>query len=281
MKLGPDECTVVAPCAPWCPVPESNEAAAATPGWCCTSLDLDDETVRAAAVFAQDVASSVLFRLSHLRFNGCCEADEVLCVQRRSCGCWGWGWGSLPRPSGDGATWVNECCGRCSNCDCSTGQHRILLPYTPVTAVDTVTIGGVDVDGWQIVDGRWLYLPDAAAFSACFDGAAETATGLHVVWTHGQAPPPDGVLAACVLGCEIAKLCNRQPCDLPKRVTSASREGVSWTLLDPMDFLVNGRTGLYEVDLFLSSLGDSAPTTVTFPEDVGTIDFAERARARW
>jgi hypothetical protein len=40
-------------------------------------------------------------------------------------------------------------------------------------------------------------------------------------------------------------------CKLPQRVTNISRQGMSMTLLDPQDFLQDGRTGLYEVDLAL------------------------------
>ena len=43
-------------------------------------------------------------------------------------------------------------------------------------------------------------------------------------------------------------------CVLPQRVTPISRQGVSWTLLDPQDFLDNGRTGIYHVDLFLRTV---------------------------
>ena len=43
-----------------------------------------------------------------------------------------------------------------------------------------------------------------------------------------------------------------EDCELPQRVTQVSRQGMSWTLLDPQDFLEKGRTGIYQVDLFLT-----------------------------
>ena len=43
-------------------------------------------------------------------------------------------------------------------------------------------------------------------------------------------------------------------CLLPDRVTSISRQGVSFTILDPQNFLKEGRTGLYNVDLFIKSV---------------------------
>lgn len=286
MRIGAADCAPSVPCSVWCPVPESNEAAATADGWCCTGLDLDDEAVHAKAEFGQLVASSVLFRLSGYQYNGCCDADEYLCMRRLPCGCAGLGCGSdfaalpeIARPFDGADSWVNLRCGCARSCDCAASS-RIVLPYGPITAVDTVEIDGVEID-FTIVGDRSLYLDLAgASLAACFD-PADPAKGLHVAWTHGEAPPPDGVLAACVLGCEITRAClPGTDCQLPKRVQQVTREGVSWTLLDPMDFLVDGRTGLYEVDLFLSTV-DGPSTTVTFPEDVAPIDFASRARARW
>jgi hypothetical protein len=41
---------------------------------------------------------------------------------------------------------------------------------------------------------------------------------------------------------------------LPQRVTSISRQGVSYTLLDSQDFIEELKTGIYAVDLFLKSV---------------------------
>ena len=41
---------------------------------------------------------------------------------------------------------------------------------------------------------------------------------------------------------------------LPQRVTSVSRQGVNYTILDNQDFVEEMRTGLYVVDLFLKSV---------------------------
>lgn len=46
-------------------------------------------------------------------------------------------------------------------------------------------------------------------------------------------------------------------CSLPQRVTNVTRQGVSWTLLDPQDFLEDGRTGVYEVDLAIKTANPS------------------------
>ena len=43
-------------------------------------------------------------------------------------------------------------------------------------------------------------------------------------------------------------------CKLPERITSVSRQGVSFQVFDPQDFMNEGRTGLYTVDIFLKSV---------------------------
>lgn len=42
-------------------------------------------------------------------------------------------------------------------------------------------------------------------------------------------------------------------CQLPERTTSVQREGISYTLLSPQDYLREGKTGLPSVDLYLAA----------------------------
>jgi hypothetical protein len=61
-------------------------------------------------------------------------------------------------------------------------------------------------------------------------------------------------MAARTLAIEFAKLwSDDETCALPQRVTSISRQGVSYTLLDSQDFIQEIRTGVYAVDLFLKT----------------------------
>lgn len=46
-------------------------------------------------------------------------------------------------------------------------------------------------------------------------------------------------------------------CALPERVQSISRQGVSWTILDPQTFLDAGRTGMIKVDAWLVAVNPS------------------------
>jgi hypothetical protein len=59
-------------------------------------------------------------------------------------------------------------------------------------------------------------------------------------------------MAARKLAIEFARLWSGdEMCELPQRVTSVSRQGVSYTILDNQEFIDELRTGLYEIDLFL------------------------------
>lgn len=46
---------------------------------------------------------------------------------------------------------------------------------------------------------------------------------------------------------------DRDLCELPERVTSVNREGISMSLIDPQTFIDKGRTGLIKVDQWLST----------------------------
>jgi hypothetical protein len=62
-------------------------------------------------------------------------------------------------------------------------------------------------------------------------------------------------MAARKLAIEFARLWQGdENCELPQRVTSVSRQGVSYTILDNQEFIDELRTGLYEIDLFLKTV---------------------------
>ena len=59
---------------------------------------------------------------------------------------------------------------------------------------------------------------------------------------------------AMKLGRELYLNMQGLPCKLPDRITSINRQGVSWTVLDPLDFLEKGLTGLGSVDQWISGV---------------------------
>ena len=124
---------------------------------------------------------------------------------------------------------------------------RLRLRGRPVIKIDAVR----DRTG-TIVDPSNYYLVDHSTLQAR-SGTAWAPCNIEVTYTYGSPPPVTGKAAARVLATEFIKLWNGDDCDLPQRITSVSRQGISYTILDNQDFIADMRTGLYVVDLFLKS----------------------------
>lgn len=167
-----------------------------------------------------------------------------------------WGW---PYPSLIDGLWFNLACGQCGDsCSCSS-YSSITLPE-PVVDIVAITVDGVALspgvdyvtyDNQEIirVGGEW---------PRCQDWTVTGGPGTWVIEASFGAPvPPGAAMANGVLACEIAKSCAGQACDLPERVTSVTRQGVSFTVNDPKEFLDNGLTGLYIPDRFIRTYNPS------------------------
>ncbi len=196
------------------------------------------------------VASDLLYELSGQRFPGVCEDSAHPCAQ-----CHGQ---DAPRFYGDPLLmWGNgtvsmfgSCgCGR-KACGCSTLSELSLTGW-PLLSVEEVSIDGdiLDPSVYEIHDWARLVRTDGESWPACSDDFV-------VDFTYGAEIPPAGVAAAASLGCQLALACvGSSECRLPQRVQSITRQGVSMVLLDPFTFFDDGRTGLYDVDLFISAYG--------------------------
>lgn len=142
----------------------------------------------------------------------------------------------------------------------ATGDVTAVHDYNgdPVLDADGVTAG------WSLANGFILrFTPQGyAQVRGYCDRTAD------VTYTYG-APPPGYIQTAIdVLATEL--LASDSPtCRLPDRVTSVSRQGLSWTVIDPQEFLDQGRTGIYEVDLAIRTANPGnakARTRVFSPE---------------
>lgn len=78
-----------------------------------------------------------------------------------------------------------------------------------------------------------------------------------VTVTYGKEPPELVKLATAELACQFIKSCVGQPCMLPQRMQSISRQGITIGLLDPMAFLAQGSTGIYIVELARNTFNPS------------------------
>ena len=145
----------------------------------------------------------------------------------------------------------------------------IRLRRTPVTAVHTVirvtrcNIAGGEVGGWCWASAQTISLcctpgqpidfyPGFIAWPG--DPNYRCDNVVRVVYTIGSNLPPGTEALAAWLAVEYGKAAQGNPCALPERITSVTRQGVSWTVLDPQDFLDKGYTGMSRVDHWLAAV---------------------------
>jgi hypothetical protein len=128
-------------------------------------------------------------------------------------------------------------------------ESRIKLRGRPVTQIHSIRTR----DG-RILDPSSYYLVDHSTIQASA-GVPWTPCNIEVTYSYGTEVPAAGKMAARTLALEFAKLwAGDDDCMLPQRITSISRQGVSYTLLDSQDFIAELRTGLYAIDLFLKTV---------------------------
>ena len=64
--------------------------------------------------------------------------------------------------------------------------------------------------------------------------------------------PPGSGAVVCRLASEYTKAAAGQACALPERITSVTRQGVSWTILDSQTFFDKGLIGVGSIDHWIS-----------------------------
>lgn len=151
--------------------------------------------------------------------------------------------------------------------ECWTEDYRVLtctitLRRQPVAAVNGVYhVRRCNQVGESVVNWCWK---SANQISVCCDGCgfAEFACGCdnnvaRVAYEIDSNLPPGTEGLAAWLAIEYGKAAAGQPCALPERITNVTRQGVSWTILDPQEFLDKGFTGMSRIDSWL------APTKLT------------------
>lgn len=202
-----------------------------------------------------ELASEILYALSGRRWGGSCSETVLLRSHPPgagqgawpysstwgACGCWNYGslmdnWLYPP---------INQFVGT------HLAPMAIKLPHEPVIAVTEVLENDAPFTAWRYTRSGWLERTDGLPWVACLDTT-------QITYAYGQLPPPAGKDAAIRLAIEFAKKDFGLGCSLPERVTTISREGITFTTLDPMEFLPLGKTGLYRVDLWLASVNPYA-----------------------
>lgn len=128
---------------------------------------------------------------------------------------------------------------------------ELSLRHQPVREVHRVTYLGRDLDPseYSLRNNSFIVLKNRQPW------ILSHVNELEVEYSYGMNPPRAGRKAAIRFANELI-LADKgsDACSLPQRVTSVNRQGVSFTMLDPQDFVKDGRTGIYEIDLFLTAV---------------------------
>lgn len=238
------------PCEPW-----------ATEADLCPPCDNYDYDGIGDAQLALEWASSILYKLSPVKYPGFCQKTVRPCARTRT-------------PTTE-PVWRSEVpgwrrqwgiCGCSSDDRCGCSPTPQVFLGSNIVHIDEVRLDGqvVPEDEYRLDERRWLVrMADAEGHNegwpCCqrldLEDTEEDTFAIDL--TFGRRPPPDGVHAAAVLACQLSLACDPSrsgECRLPKRVTSITRQGITVAVaIDPLDLFENGRTGLAEVDLFLGS----------------------------
>lgn len=129
--------------------------------------------------------------------------------------------------------------------------QRLYLRGTPVHQINDVWVDGelIDPSEYALFNKRFLKMRSGMPWGyGCKNG------GVTVDYTYGMLPPKAGILACITLANEVLILLGEGSdgvCRIPERVRSVSREGISFDMIDPQEFLDDGRTGIWEIDMFI------------------------------
>jgi hypothetical protein len=186
------------------------------------------------AEYAIDVASEILFSLSGRVYPGICSVTRSICTAPRCCA----------SPT-------------CNGCEPMQACAIDLGTVFPVRGAWDVYALGVLLapTSYRVHDWRYLLRVDGEVWPwVTLSVTNPDPNALRASWAYGRMPPVGGQNAARMFATEIAKLCvGDKSCQIPQRVTSVSREGTTYTILDSMKMISEGKTGLALVDLWLVS----------------------------
>jgi hypothetical protein len=130
----------------------------------------------------------------------------------------------------------------------ASSNTQLRLRRRPVLTVSEIYSGGILVpfEEYELRNNAFVVRKDKLPW------VASPLSELSVTYTHGSPPPVAGKRAAVRLANELILAEKGDAmCALPDSVTSINRQGISYTLLDPQVYIEKGRTGVYEIDMFI------------------------------
>ncbi len=219
-------------------------------------------------------ASQFMWAATGRQFGTCTVTLRPLCINQCASDCVdsGFGFPWTPVHQSDG-TWTNVTCFE-GNCTCAT-LCEVPLPY-PVCSVDEVLINGEvipDTEYSVINFNKLIRAKSAGCWPSCNNLSLPTTEDgtWSITVTYGKPVPELVKLATAEFACQLMKKCVGRPCDLPQRIQSVNRQGMSATFLDPMEFMGQGLTGIFLVDLAIKTYNPHRlykKPTVTSPDHI-------------
>lgn len=213
---------------------------------------------------AEDLAVSVLWALSGRQF-GVCPVRSRPCLT--PCLSYDTNWFSGPSfyPIWEDGHWRNITCGCGPKC-AAVGPSVIHLAG-PVVSVTEVNIEGAVLDESSYsLEGNLLYRTNGQVWPDQDLTRPLPEPGTWSVTYEKGVPVPAGVsVLVGILALEFLNACTGGKCRLPRRVETVSRQGVSYRMVDPADIYAARKTGISEIDIWLSSVnphGNLAQATV-------------------
>lgn len=168
----------------------------------------------------------------------------------------------------------------CRGINCCGATCELELPRT--VSITSVVVDGATVDpsAYRVDNGYLLVRTDGACWPQCqdFDKNAGGADTFTVAGVFGRAVPDVALDAVSLLACEIGKAIKGQPCRLPQRMQSLSRQGVSVQFPAVDKYLDRGLTGLNEVDQIVVQLN---PNRLTQAPQVLSMDMSPNRITTW
>lgn len=213
------------------------------------------------------LASDILFGLTGRRWPGACGPVKVRPCRKLARGGPAWPMGAEQRqlvrqwwqwdPS-----WLLCSCNS-NPCGCG-GVDRLGIGVFPIIEDSVIVkVDGVVLDpaAYLVVEHRWLDRVDGHTWRSCqnvdLPDTEPGTTSVEASW--GLLPPDGGEAAACYYARQIAMGLAGAQCELPSRVATIVRQGVTYTFRDPSQLVAQGLTGVDLVDQWINAANDGRP----------------------
>lgn len=168
--------------------------------------------------------------------------------------------------------WYNLTCRACYSSKATERDWQAVTLPSNLHEVTAVWLNGKKLEPGQyavlngvVYPGDGIVFPEHQDLTADFKSEANT---FAIEFTAGTVPPTAGKVAAGVLAVEIMRsLCKDRNCQLPERLQSITRQGVTMGFIDSFEGLDEGKTGLWLVDSWVASLRGSKRSSAVYSPD--------------